>query len=151
MRLSIALLKTQRYVHYVLDDGLREKLAEFADYITFGIDSRKSKVSTTRNFIGQHHAELVILVDLKNSGIYWSGKSYPTTSQEHGLVRIKDLATHFLDLDVGKTMILGCHDLTVFNPRSKNAVGWRKQVNEEFAKMAKDQKLIYVLHHPHTS
>ena len=119
--------EAKKCANYALDDGIREKLLQFADYITFGVDSRKNKVSTTHNYIGQLHAELVILVDLKNKGVYWSGKSYPTTSQQHGLVRIMDLATHFFDLDVGKTMVLGCHDLTVFNPRSKNAVGWRKK------------------------
>lgn len=48
-------------------------------------------------------------------------------------------------------MILGCHDLTIFNPRSKNATGWRKEVNEEFKKIAKREKPEIVLHHPHTT
>ena len=48
-------------------------------------------------------------------------------------------------------MILGCHDLTVFNPRSKNAKGWRKEVNEEFKKLAQKEKPEIVLQHPHTT
>jgi hypothetical protein len=135
----------------VLGGGLAEKLKESADYISFGVDTKKNKVSTTRNYIGQLHAELVVLADLKKKSFHWSGKSYPTSHQENGLVRIQDLTSHFLDLDVGKTMILGCHDLTVFNPRSKNAGGWRKKVNEAFRKSAIEQKPIYALHHPHTT
>lgn len=143
--------EAKKCADYVLRDGLGEKLERLADYVTFGVDSRKSKVSTTKNYIGQLHAELVILADLKNKRLYWSGKSYPTNSQEKGLVRIQDLTSHFFDLIAGKTLILGCHDLAVFNPRSINASGWRKQVNEEFTKMAKEQKPVYVLHHPHTT
>ena len=48
-------------------------------------------------------------------------------------------------------MVLGCHDLSVFNPRSKNAMGWRRKVNDEFKNLAKKEKPIYVLHHPHTT
>ncbi|HAW49557.1 TPA: hypothetical protein DCX16_01200 [bacterium] len=118
-----------------------------------GIDSYKEKVSATQNYISQPHIELVFLVDLrKNNKIYWTGKSYPTTGQQNGLVRISDLKTHFLDLDdVGKLMILGCHDLTIFNPRSKNARGWRKEINEKFRELAKKEKPTIVLQHPHTT
>jgi hypothetical protein len=48
-------------------------------------------------------------------------------------------------------MILGCHDLTIFNPRSKNARGWRRNVNNDFKKLAQKEKPICVLHHPHTT
>jgi len=48
-------------------------------------------------------------------------------------------------------MVLGCHDLAIFNPRSKNAKGWRKRINEEFKELARREKPIYVLHHPHTT
>lgn len=48
-------------------------------------------------------------------------------------------------------MLLGCHDLTIFNPRSKNAKGWREQVNKNFKELANAKHPIYVLHHPHTT
>jgi len=48
-------------------------------------------------------------------------------------------------------MLLGCHDLTIFNPRSKNAKGWRKEVNDEFKKLAQKEKPRFVLQHPHTA
>ena len=48
-------------------------------------------------------------------------------------------------------MILGCHDLNIFNPRSKNAKRWRKDINEKFKKIAKEENPQIVLHHPHTT
>ncbi|MEM3581428.1 MAG: hypothetical protein QXQ64_09290, partial [Candidatus Bathyarchaeia archaeon] len=47
--------------------------------------------------INHPHIELVLLFDLMNDKVYWTGKSYPTVLQENGLVRIPDLNTHFVD------------------------------------------------------
>ncbi|HAF07117.1 MAG: hypothetical protein XD76_0863 [candidate division TA06 bacterium 32_111] len=136
----------------LLNCGLDKKLSKFTDYITLGIDTYKEKISKTNNYIGNLHAELVVLVDLRNKKFYLTGKSYPTSNQQKGLVRITDLKTHFFDLDdVGKLMILGCNDLTIFNPRSKNAKGWRKDVRNEFLELAKSENPKIVLQHPHTT
>ncbi|RLF63626.1 MAG: hypothetical protein DRN33_03755 [Thermoplasmata archaeon] len=149
---DVLVREAKKYVKFILSDGLNEKLRKFTDYITLGIDSYKTKISTTQNYIGQPHIELVFLIDLRNNKTYWTGKSYPTPSQQNGLIRISDLKKHFFELDnVGKVMILGCHDLTVFNPRSKNATGWRERVNKEFRKLAQKEKPVIVLHHPHTT
>ncbi len=60
--------------------------------------------------------------------------------------------THFVDLDDdGKVMILGCHDLSIYNPRSKSAKGWRKKVNKEIKELATKFKPKFVLQHPHTA
>lgn len=150
--LNLLVKEAEKCARYVVGDGLGEKLGEVADYLTLGIDSHKEKVSTTQNYISQPHVELVFLIGLKNNRVYWTGKSYPTSSQQGGLVRISDLTTHFFELDgVGKTMVLGCHDLTVFNPRSKNAKGWRMSVNDQFKELSRKEKPICVLHHPHTT
>ena len=147
-----ALVKeAEKCARYVLSGGLDKKLGEFTDYITLGIDSYKEKISTTQNYINQPHIEFVFLKDLRQGNLYWTGKSYPTPAQQNGLVRIANLDTHFFDLDIGKVMILGCHDLSIFNPRSKNARGWRRKVNDDFKKLAKKEKPIYVIHHPHTT
>lgn len=144
--------KAERYVHSVLGDGLGEKLKEYTDYITLGIDSYKEKVSTTQNYIGQPHIELVFLVNLGNNKLYWTGKSYPTSGQEKGLVRVVNYTTHFSELEGGEVMVLGCHDLTIFNDRNwANTSKWRKQIKKDFRKMAKKKGPIYVLHHPHTT
>lgn len=137
----------------VLDDKLMDKLSQFTDYITIGIDSSKEKISTTYNYIGNLHIELVCVIDLKNKEFYWTGKSYPTSKQENGLVRITDLESHFIDLkNVGKVMILGCHDLNLFNNRNLKGTGeWRKSIKFKFRELAKKEKPKVVLHHPHTT
>ncbi|HPU23972.1 MAG TPA: hypothetical protein PL149_07445 [Candidatus Kapabacteria bacterium] len=140
--------KATEYVSSVLNDDLCRRLSEVTDYITLGVDSVNEKISTTHNRL---HVELVFLKDLKQGNLFWTGKSYPTSSQQNGLVRIVDLQTHFVNLDVGKVMILGCHDLNIFNPRSINAKEWRKKVKEDFKKLAKNEESIYALHHPHTT
>ena len=148
---DILVKEAKKYVKSVLTEDLRSKLREVTDYITLGIDSDKNKMSNTQKYKNQSQIELIFLVDLRNNKVYWTGKSYPTSNQERHLVRITNLNTHFFDLDVGKVMVLGCHDLNIFNPRSKNAKGWRKEVNEEFKRLAQKEKPEIVLHHPHTT
>lgn len=137
----------------LLTNGLGEKLKEVIDYLTLGIDSYKKKISKTQSYISELHIELVFIIDLKNGKIYWTGKSYPTTGQQHGLVRIVDLRKHFLNLsDVGKVMLLGCHDLSMFNNRNMENTGrWRKGIKMDFRRLSKKEKPVIVLHHPHTT
>lgn len=139
-------------VELLLNNQLCRKLKECSRYMTVGIDTCKSKISVTRNYINEPHIELVFLIDLENGNYHWTGKSYPTPNQEKGLVRINDLRTHFFDSDFGKVLILGCHDLTVFNPRSDaTAKGWRKNVKDEFKILSKKENPLIVLQHPHTT
>ncbi len=150
--LDILVKKAENLAKNFFSGGLDKKLRKFTDYITLGIDSYKEKISTTQNYIREPHIELVFLVDLKNKKFYWTGKSYPTPAQQNGLVRVADLETHFFDSDIGKVMILGCHDLTIFNPRSKNAKSkWRKKINKDFRDLAIKKNPKIVLHHPHTT
>ncbi len=49
-------------------------------------------------------------------------------------------------------MILGCHDLTVYNPNAQApASGSRQDVNTEFRALAAARRPAAVLHHPHTT
>jgi hypothetical protein len=135
----------------VLDHGLTAKLSNLTDYITIGIDSRKDKISTTGNYIGQLHVELVSLIHLKSGVKYWTGKSYPTTNQQSWLVRVIDLESHFIELkDSENIMILGCHDLTLFNNRNFDNTGAiRKDLKIKFRDLVRMKKPTIVLHHPH--
>lgn len=137
----------------LLDQEIRQKLQMYTDYITIGVDSKKDKVSLSYVSIRKLHAELVALVDLKSNKYYWTGKSYPTAGQEDGLVRIKDLSTHFVDLSFGKVLILGCHDLNIFSRRGKKTTKtkWRKDIRSSFYRLIKKEKPGIVLHHPHTT
>ncbi len=136
-----------------LSDGLGDKLSQITDYITLGIDSYKDKISMTKSYIPELHIETVFLVDLKSNQLYWTGKSYPTPGQQNGLVRIVDLQTHFIRLKgIGRVMVLGCHDLTMFNNRNMDNTGrWRREIKEAFRQLAEEEKPVIVLHHPHTT
>ena len=49
-------------------------------------------------------------------------------------------------------MILGCHDMTMFNNRNmKKTGGWRKKIKKEFSSLSQVEKPRFVLHHPHTT
>ncbi len=145
--------EAEKQCDLLIDEELRKKLLACTDFITIGIDSQKDKTSLSNVSIRQLHVELVALVDLKAKRYFWTGKSYPTTGQENGLVRVQDLSTHFVELPFGKVMILGCHDLNVFSPRGKAVTKseWRKKVREEFYDIVKEETLSVVLHHPHTT
>jgi hypothetical protein len=134
----------------LIDDELKKELIACTEYITIGIDSFMDKESTSET---QPHVELVALINLKTRQYHWTGKSYPLTSQEKGLVRIKDLRTHFVDLPFGKVMILGCHDLNMFSPRGNAVVkaGWRKEIIHEMEQKVAEEKPKIVLQHPHTT
>jgi len=92
------------------------------------------------------------VVDLQNGEMHFTGKSYPTCNQEKRLLRVSDLNSHFISLGGEKTMVLGCHDLTMFNPRANaKALGWRLKTLREFKKLARHNAPTLVLHHPHTT
>ncbi len=146
------ILEAEKCIKAILSEELSIKLSKFTRFVTIGIDSFKEKISTTQNYIGQLHIELVALIDIKSGTIHWIGKSYPTPNQQNGLVRFADLKSHFVEIDsIGKVMILGCHDLTVFNPRSGNAKGWRARVNKDFHGIARAERPEIVFQHPHTT
>jgi len=123
-----------------------KKFAKFSRYMTFGVDSYSSKSPK------ESHVEFVFVVDLQKNKLYHTGKTYPTTAQANGLVRIADMNSHFLKLDKKSVMILGCHDLTMFNNRAKaTAKNWRKGILEDFRKITYLKKPNIVLQHPHSA
>jgi hypothetical protein len=144
--------EAEKIVDTFLSSELLERLSRCTDYLTLGVDSRKSRMSTTKNYIPETHVELVVLVDTANKTYHWTGKSYPTHSQEKTLIRMPDLKTHFFSSKHGKVMLLGCHDLHVFNNRNWKRTGeWRRNIKVEFREVAKKEQPIFVLHHPHTT
>jgi hypothetical protein len=139
-------------VDELLSGQLMKKLNSCARYLTLGVDSHKSKISQAQNYIPEPHVELVCLVDLANRTYHFTGKSYPTSGQERGLVRNPHLGNHIVDTEYGTALILGCHDLTIFNPRSQsNAKGWRQSVATEWRTLIKRATPTFALHHPHTT
>lgn len=101
------------------------------------------------------HAELVAVIDVESGKVVrWTGKSYPTASQENTLVHVVDLASHCVELGGERVLVLGCHDLNVFNPRGRanqSDDGYRRRRCEAFEKVVKDFRPSVVLQHPHTT
>jgi hypothetical protein len=98
------------------------------------------------------HVELVFALDLEDGRLWRTGKSYPNPRQEHGLVRVADLESHFAEIGGRRTMLLSCHDLNFFSPRSyHNARGWRRESIDRFRQMAGEHGPELLLWHPHKS
>ena len=127
--------------------GTFKKLKATANYLTIGIDGRYSPNS--------QHIELVAVYDLhKEKIIHWTGKFYPTENQKRNLVKINDLNSHFIRLNNQNIIILGCHDLSVFNPRGQakaKAESWKRKTSQKFRKLCKQFKPDIILQHPHTT
>jgi len=130
-----------------LVDELLSELQKVTDYLTLGVDSAYQHGNPRKP-----HLELVVIIKTSDKSVCWTGKSYPTSDQVNGLIRIEDLKSHFLTLNSDSVMILGCHDLNMFNPRAyANAGPWRRQIIDEFIKLALEHKPSTVLQHPHTT
>jgi len=128
-----------------LPKGYFERLKEIADYFTIGIDGF--------NPTNHQKIQLVAVYDLKNEKVIrWTGKFYPTEAEIRNLVKINDLNTHFIKLNNQNVVILGCHDLNVYNPRGQAAAspeGWRRKTADKFKKLCKKYKPDIILQHPH--
>jgi len=148
---NILVAEAEKSAKSVLTENLCNKLREVTNYITLGVDSYK-----VQNDLNSPHIELVLLFDLKNNRfIHWTGKSYPLSDQQRGLVRITKLETHFVNLEnFGKILVLGCHDLKMFDPRHykrENMSQWRKDTIKRLHYLSEQNKPHYVLQHPHTT
>lgn len=124
-----------------------KKLKETADFFTIGIDGK--------NPINDQNIELVAIYDLKKEKVVeWTGKFYPIDSQRKILIKINNLDTHFVKLNNQRVLILGCHDLNVYNPRGQAAAnpdGWKKQLADKFKALCKKFDPEIILQHPHTT
>ena len=121
-----------------------KKLRQTVKYFTIGIDGF--------NDFNQL-VELVAIYDFDNDRIInWTGKFYPTEGQRKNLIKVNDLSSHFIELNHDKILILGCHDLSVYNPRGQATAkpnGWKSQKSKEFRKLCKEFKPNIVIQHPH--
>lgn len=132
-----------------LEHDTFQKLKMIADYFTIGIDGWDTNIGSTL------HIELVAIYDLrKEKVIKWTGKFYPNDYQKKDLIKINDLNTHFIQLNNQNILILGCHDLSVYNPRGQanaNPNGWKKKLANKFKKLSREFKPDIIIQHPHTT
>lgn len=134
----------RRTVNTYLAPDLCDELKKYTRYLTIGADSKNE----------QNEVEFVCICDLETGKMSWTGKSYPNTEQESRLVRITDLSSHFLSLLDHSILILGCHDLHIFNNRAdgrENLSAWRKETREGMKHLALEKRPTIILQHPHTT
>jgi hypothetical protein len=151
--------KSQEYLEKIVNHKYFSALKKHTRFFSFGMDSfitsemdNLDEYNHEDVYTDDYHAELVVFMDLKTMKISWTGKFYSTLSQEAKLFHNPDLSSHFIRIDNNRIMILGCHDLSVFNPRARvSAKGKRKKRNTDFRRMAKQFKPHIVLQHPHTT
>jgi|Deesub1362A_J573_1020465.scaffolds.fasta_scaffold03670_7 hypothetical protein len=112
-----------------------------ADHLFIGVDSYSGNLT-------KPHVELSITCS--PDPWHCTGKIYPTVNQERGLIKA-DIDSHFLKVNE-RVVILCCHDLTMFNPRSdSSAKGWRREIKEKFREKFIEFKPEVVLHHSHNT
>ena len=116
------------------------------DIITLGIDVLEGGIGAN------NLAELVAVVDVaKEKVVAWTGKSYPLGWQERSLVQEPDLDSHCVRVARERLLVLGCHDLTMFNPRAiaNTTNKARKGRQRQMKRLVKEFRPTVILQHPH--
>lgn len=100
------------------------------------------------------HAELVAIVDVEREDVVgWTGKSFPVIHQQRDLIQAP-LESHFVTLGRRRIVVLGCHDLNMYNPRgyaNQAADGPRRKRCDKFRRMCKQFAPTIVVQHPHST
>ena len=135
----------------VIDEEVRTRLCQRSRFLTVGVDlvpDGQSKIGGGNDT----RAELVGVVDLDEGAVVrWTGKSYPMSREEERvLVQETHLESHLLRAAGHRVLVLGCHDLNMFHPRSRSAAkGPRRKRWREMDDLARTFEPTMVLHHPH--
>ncbi len=137
--------EAEKYIRLIMTPRMLRKISKVADYVSFGIDSHNNRYP-------YEEVELVALYEISTNKIFWTGKSYPTVEQQKRLLKIANIGSHLIKTKYGNTLIMGCHDLNVFNPRVKaRAKKWRKDILNNIDKLMKRKRPTTVIQHPHTT
>jgi hypothetical protein len=99
------------------------------------------------------HVELIALVDvLAGETVGWTGKSYPTMDQENSLIHVRNPKSHQFNVGAERVLILGCHDLNIFNGRARanqKPGGHRHQRCQEMLEAFDAFHPTCIIQHPH--
>lgn len=128
-----------------IDNRTLIKLQKSIRCISLGIDGK--------NIYNRKHVELVVLYDIQKKAIrHWTGKFYPTKQQESTLVKFINPESHFIRLNKKNIVVIGCHDLNVFNPRGQASLSHdseKAKASRKFTRICLKYKPEIILHHPH--
>jgi len=135
----------ERDIDAALPLQIRTRLAEHAKYLTFGADSNNEL----------YQIEFVCIINLSTNERVWTGKSYPNSEQEQQLIRNPNLESHFPIVNGRRVLVLGCHDLQIFNnrwdSRKELLSPWRIETRSEMNRLSDIHQPCLVLHHPHST
>jgi hypothetical protein len=137
----------EQHLRRTLSDRVLRAARDKAEVITVGIDLYEDDATP--------HAELVAVYDVgARRVVRWTGKSYPTPYQERTLIHVRDLSTHLVEVAGERVLVLGCHDLSMFNPRGRanqSPHGVRRARCDEMRSRVAEFRPTVVLQHPHST
>lgn len=117
-------------------------------WLTIGLDQRWGP----EDYLSRPHAELVAIVDVERECVVeWTGKSFPTLNQARSLIQAP-LESHFVTVNRQRMVVLGCHDLNMYNPRgyaTQDPAGARHKRCDKFRRMCRQFSPTIVVQHPH--
>lgn len=146
---NIILEAAESAVNRVMTKDVLKAARGKADYITLGIDLVSEKGMKAP------HMELVAVFDVKKGKVAgWTGKSFPTGTQENHLVQVADLNSHCFILGNERVLVLGCNDLNLFSPRvmaNASPHGRRGKMSRQMQAIAKAFRPTMILQHPHAT
>ncbi len=140
----------------LLTKEIQSAISSVCRHLTLGIDVRHRDDSC------RTHAELVGVYDCSNRQfVQWTGKSYPLQEQTATLMYCLKLKSHFVSLAGTNVMVLGCHDINAFSPRSRGSsekkkafhtdATFKSKVMSQFDSLVDRRQPSVVLHHPHST
>ncbi len=145
-----AIYRAEPCLRRVLTSRVYRAARERTRWLTIGLDQRWGPEDCSR----RPHAELVAIVDVEREYVVgWTGKSFPVLSQQRDLIQAP-LDSHFLTLDRRRVVVLGCHDLSMYNARgyaNQDPAGTRRKRCDKFRKMCRQFSPTIVLQHPHST
>jgi hypothetical protein len=159
---NVVVNQVEQFMRIFLSKDLIQMISSKTDFITFGVDifdyvsSGKYDHDSQRNRKKyEKHVELVGTFETKQQKfLYWTGKSYPVLEQVDTLLYCSDLESHFQYFGETPVLVLGCHDLNIFSPRSRKSSKektYKGKTISEMQKKCDEFKPKVVLHHPHST
>ncbi len=154
--------KVEQFMRIFLTEDLIQVIRLKTDFITFGVDIFHAvgteicdyNIKRNRKQF-EKHVELVGTFDTKQQKFTaWTGKSYPVSFQVNTLLYCSKLESHFQYFGETPVLVLGCHDLNIFSPRSRKSSKektYKGKIISEMQKKCDEFKPQVVLHHPHST
>lgn len=141
-------------IEKLLTSELKRLLREKTNNLTLGVDVfdiGSDDIEKTQ----KRHAELVGTYSVTEEAFTgWTGKSTPVQEQTNTLLYCLDYDSHFQMIDDFSVVVLGCHDLNIFSPRSRKSskpTSYKGKLMNEMQKRCDAIKPSVLLQHPHST